>query len=45
VNFVADENVDGPIVRVLRNKGYELVYIAELDPSISDGAGATVGGK
>jgi predicted nuclease of predicted toxin-antitoxin system len=31
-----DESVDGPIVRALRRDGFEVLYIAEMEPGISD---------
>jgi predicted nuclease of predicted toxin-antitoxin system len=34
--FLADESVDFRIVRSLRNDGYEVEAIVELNPSISD---------
>lgn len=36
MNFVADEGVDRQIVEHLRQEGHDVVYIAELAPSISD---------
>jgi hypothetical protein len=36
VNFLADESVDKPIVDRLRQDGYQVWYIAEIAPSISD---------
>jgi len=36
MNFLADENIDQQIVQKLRNEGCEVIYIAELDPGISD---------
>lgn len=36
MNFVADEGVDRPVVDRLRQKGYEVLYIAEMAPGISD---------
>jgi predicted nuclease of predicted toxin-antitoxin system len=36
VNFVADESVDGPIVRRLRQDGHHVWYVAELSPGIRD---------
>jgi len=36
VNFVADENIDVPIVSALRLAGHEVTAIAEVDPSIDD---------
>jgi len=38
VRFVADESVDGPIVRGLRTAGHEVTYVAELAPGIADEA-------
>jgi len=38
VRFVADESVDGPIVRGLRTAGHEVTYVAELAPGIEDEA-------
>lgn len=36
MNLLADESVDGPIVARLRQEGHEIVYVAELSPSITD---------
>ena len=36
MNFLVDEGVDAPIVRTLREKGHDVLYIAELDPGIDD---------
>ncbi len=36
MTFVADENVDAPVVVRLRNDGHKVLYIAELAPSIED---------
>ena len=36
MNLVADEGVDRQIVEQLRQEGHDLVYVAELAPSISD---------
>jgi len=36
VNFVADENVDRQIVEKLREDGHLVIYVAEIDPGISD---------
>jgi predicted nuclease of predicted toxin-antitoxin system len=36
MNLLADESVDRPIVERLRVDGHEVVYVAELSPSISD---------
>jgi predicted nuclease of predicted toxin-antitoxin system len=36
VTFVADEGVDSAIVARLRNEGHEVLYVAEIAPSISD---------
>ena len=36
MNLLADESVDRPIVERLRNDGHEVVYVAELSPSIGD---------
>jgi predicted nuclease of predicted toxin-antitoxin system len=38
VNLVADEGVDGHIVAQLRQDGHDVLYIAEMEPSISDDA-------
>src|SRR4051812_31752904 len=34
--LLADESVDPPIVERLRQDGHDIVYIAELSPSIAD---------
>ena len=36
MNFVADENVDRPIVERLRQEGHDVAYVAELSPSVAD---------
>ncbi len=36
MNVLADEGVDRPIVEQLRRAGYTVLYIAEMEPSISD---------
>ena len=36
MQFVADESVDAQIVTKLRQDGFEVFYIAEASPSISD---------
>jgi predicted nuclease of predicted toxin-antitoxin system len=36
VNFLADENIDGVIVEVLRSSGHQIRYIAEFDRGVND---------
>ena len=36
MNLLVDEGVDAPIVARLRQDGHEVLYIAELEPGISD---------
>lgn len=36
MNLVADESVDRQIVERLRQDGHSVIYIAEVEPSISD---------
>jgi predicted nuclease of predicted toxin-antitoxin system len=36
VNLVADEGVDRPVVERLRQDGHDVVYVAELSPSVPD---------
>jgi len=36
VKFLADENVDKPIVERLRKDGHAVLYVIEMEPSISD---------
>lgn len=36
MNILADESVDLPIVARLRAAGHDVVYVAELSPSIKD---------
>lgn len=36
MNFLADEGVDRQIVDRLRDEGHTVLYIAEMDPGISD---------
>jgi len=38
MNFVADENVDQPIVTRLRAAGHTVLAVMEMEPSISDEA-------
>lgn len=38
MNLLADENIDRQIVERLRQDGYDVLYIAEIEPSISDNA-------
>ena len=38
MNLLADESVDRQIVERLRQDGHEVLYIAEVEPSISDNA-------
>ena len=36
MKFLADENVDKPIVERLRRDGHVVLYVIEMEPSISD---------
>ena len=36
MKVVADEGVDRPVVKRLREDGHEVLYVAELEPGISD---------
>jgi predicted nuclease of predicted toxin-antitoxin system len=36
MNFVADEGIDRQIVERLRQDGHEILYVAEMEPSIAD---------
>jgi predicted nuclease of predicted toxin-antitoxin system len=36
MNFLADEGVDFPVVQRLRSDGHEVLYVAEMDPGVSD---------
>jgi uncharacterized protein DUF5615 len=36
VNLFADESVDRPVVERLRQDSHDVVYVAELAPSITD---------
>lgn len=36
MNLLADESVDRQIVERLRSDGHEVLYIAEIEPSVSD---------
>jgi predicted nuclease of predicted toxin-antitoxin system len=38
MNFLADESVDRQIVDALRRDEHEVLYVAEMDPGISDDA-------
>jgi len=36
MNFLADESVDGQIVERLREDGHDVLYVAEMEPGITD---------
>lgn len=36
MNFLADEGVDGPIVKRLRREGHYVRYVAEMSPGVDD---------
>jgi predicted nuclease of predicted toxin-antitoxin system len=36
VNLLADESIDRQIVELLRQNGHSVIYIAEIEPSVSD---------
>ncbi|MDZ7261597.1 MAG: DUF5615 family PIN-like protein [candidate division KSB1 bacterium] len=36
MNLLADESVDKPIVEQLRQEGHDVLYVAEMEPSIPD---------
>ncbi len=36
MNLLADESVDRQVVEKLRESGYSVLYVAELEPGISD---------
>lgn len=36
IRFLADENIDGPIVRQLQSDGHDVLWIAELAPGAQD---------
>jgi predicted nuclease of predicted toxin-antitoxin system len=36
MNFLADEGVDFSVVQRLRSDGHEVLYVAEMDPGVSD---------
>jgi predicted nuclease of predicted toxin-antitoxin system len=36
MNFLADESVDGQIVERLRRDGHNVMYVAEMEPGITD---------
>ena len=36
MNLPADESVDRPVVERLRQQGHDVVYVAELSPSMAD---------
>ncbi len=36
MNFLADESVDFQVVQRLRGDGHKVLYVAEMDPGISD---------
>jgi len=36
MKFLADENIDRPIVQVLRERGHEVLYVAEMERGVDD---------
>jgi predicted nuclease of predicted toxin-antitoxin system len=36
MNLLADEGVDRPVVEQLRQDGHDVLYVAEMEPSIND---------
>ena len=38
MRFLADENIEKAVVAFIKSKGYEVYYIAESSPSITDAA-------
>ena len=36
MNLIADEGVDGQLVARLRDEGHNVLYVAEMEPGISD---------
>ncbi len=38
MRFLADENIERAVVEFIRSKGFEVFYVAETSPSISDTA-------
>ena len=36
MKFLADENIDKPIVERLRQDGHVVLYVIEMEPSVSD---------
>ncbi len=38
MNLLADEGIDGQIVARLRDEGHSVLYVAEMEPGISDDA-------
>jgi predicted nuclease of predicted toxin-antitoxin system len=36
VNFLADENIDTQVVERLRQEGHQVLYVAEMEPGITD---------
>ena len=36
MNLLVDESVDKQIVELLRQEGHDVLYVAEIDPSISN---------
>lgn len=36
MNLLADESVDGPVVERLRQDGHVVLYVAEMEPGITD---------
>ena len=36
MNLLADESIDRPIVERLRRDGHDVLYVAEMEPSIDD---------
>lgn len=36
MRFIADENVENKMVSNLRNSGHDVIYVAEISPSVDD---------
>lgn len=36
MKFLADENIDRQIVQVLRQRGHEVLYVAEMERGVDD---------
>lgn len=36
MRLLADENIPAPLIRILRERGFDLLYVAEFQPGLTD---------